>query len=294
MHSLRQTLRSLLPTLRPGDGWRTGLMLALVAVAVQAVFLLETFRALYFRYPLVDAATYYYQALGLVNGQGIVGVFWQPPGYSYLLSFFCALGDGRVLVARCVQALLLAPLVSVLLWRVARRVLSPNWACAAAITASLTGPLLFYHSQLLPAAPAAVLVTAVLLLALRAMERPSAGRWLAAGVMNGLAMLFVATTAALLPLLAVFAWFDPAARRRRRAGHVAALLGGALLMVLPVAMRNYDACGKWVWISCNSGTNFYVGNSRDWEDAGHGGQPRQPGRLYHLPLRHEPQDPAQF
>jgi hypothetical protein len=30
------------------------------------------------------------------------------------------------------------------------------------------------------------------------------------------------------------------------------------------------------------------------KDAGHGGQQGQPGRLHHLPLRHEPQDPAQL
>jgi tetratricopeptide (TPR) repeat protein len=278
MLSFRKVLRLLFPTLHPGDGWRTGLALALFAAAVQAVFLIETFHSLFFRYPLVDAATYYDQALGILQGQGSVGTFWQPPGYPYLLALFCAIGNGSVFVARAVQALLLAPLAAVLLWRVGRRVLSPNWACAAAIAASLTGPLLFYHSQLLAAAPAAVLTTAVLLLALRAMESPSASRWLLAGVVNGLAMLFVATTAALAPVLAVFAWErgrparstigadNPSGRDARapRFCRVAALLVGVLLAVLPVALRNYDACGKWVWLSNNGGTNFYLGNNRDW------------------------------
>jgi len=285
MLSFRKLFRFLFPALRPCDGWRTGLALALFAAAVQAVFLIETFHSLFFRYPLVDAATYYDQALAILQGQGAVGAFWQPPGYPYLLSLFCAIGGGSVGAARAVQALLLAPLAAVLLWRVGRRVLSPNWACAAAIAASLTGPLLFYHSQLLAAAPAAVLATAVLLLALRAMERPSATRWLLAGGVNGLAMLFVATTAALAPVLVVFAWFavrdrtgpasrEPAERpnspppvtgRLRRSGYVAALLFGVLLVMTPVALRNFDACGKWVWLSNNNGTNFYLGNNRDWQ-----------------------------
>ena len=37
MTSLRQKLRLLFPTLRPGDGWRTGVAVALFAAGVQAV-----------------------------------------------------------------------------------------------------------------------------------------------------------------------------------------------------------------------------------------------------------------
>ena len=257
------------------------MVLALFGAAVQSVFLLETSGALFFRYPLVDAATYYYQALGILQGQTTSGAFWQPPGYAYLLAAFCGLGGGNVAIVRVLQALLLAPLAAVLLWRISRRVLSPRWACCAAMAASLTGPLLFYYSQLLPAAPAAVLVLAVLLLTLQAMEHPSAYRWLLTGIVTGLAVLFVATLAALVPVLAAFAWWcrraaghgtgfnDPGRRDACTTGHralpVAALLCGALLMVLPVALRNYAACGKWVWISCNGGTNFYIGNCRSWQ-----------------------------
>ena len=284
MVSFRNTLRFLCPTLRPGDGWRTGLTLALFAAAVQVVFLLETFHSIYFRYPLVDAATYYYQALGILQGQGTAGAFWQSPGYPYLLALFCSIGGGSAAIARSAQALFLAPLAALLLWRISRRVLSPRWSCAAAIAASLTGPLLFYYSQLLPAAPAAVLVPAALLLALRALERPSTGRWLAAGVVNGLAMLFVATTAAIMPALAVFAWWcgrpacssarcsDPGRRdacttktRSQRALQVAAILLGVFLAITPVALRNYAACGQWVWLSTNGGANLYIGNNRSWD-----------------------------
>ncbi len=264
MVSFWQFFRRVWPVPRPGDGWRTGLTLALLAAAVQMVFLLETWTSPYLRYPLIDAATYYYQALGILQGQGANGAFWQPPGYPHLLAVFCAISGGSVAIVRCLQALLLAPLLAVLLWRVSRRVLSPGWACAAVIAACLTGPLLFYQSQLLPAAPAAVLVTGVLLLGLRAMEKPSAARWLAAGALNGLAMLFVAPTVALVPILALCAWLTPG-RRAVRLLRVAALAGAVLLVVTPVALRNYDACGKWVWISRNGGTNFYVGNCRNWE-----------------------------
>ena len=38
-----------------------------------------------------------------------------------------------------------------------------------------------------------------------------------------------------------------------------------LLVVTPVALRNYDVCGRWVWVSNNSGINFYIGNNRNWD-----------------------------
>ncbi len=263
MVSVRQWWQWLAPTFRPGDGWRTGLVLVIWAMAVQGVFLWETVHALYYRYPLVDAAVYFQQAQELARGVGTPGAFWQPPGYAYWLSVLCVAGGGSVWLVRVLQALILAPVGAWLLWRVSRRLLSPVGACIAVGMASLTGPLLFYQSQLLPAAPAALLVTAVLLLALRAGERPSAARWLITGVVNGVTLLVVATTAALLPVLAVGAWCTPV-RRAQRARHVAALLGGALLVLTPVALRNFNACGKWVWLSTNGGTNFYIGNCREW------------------------------
>ena len=265
-------------TPRPGHGWRTGLMLAAFAVVVQSLFLLETADVLLFRYPIVDAATYLNQALAILAGKETIGAFWQPPGYPYFLAGLCRLFGTNIAMLRGVQALLLAPLGALLIWRVGLRLLPPTWASGAAMATCVTGPLLFYDSQFLAAAPASLLVTAVIWLALRALERPGVGRWLAVGVTCGLAMLFVATTAALLPVLVLFAVFTQMGRadqpdpppsvtiRLRRAGSVFALLIGALLVVAPVTLRNHAHCGRWVLISANSGTNFYIGNSRNWQN----------------------------
>ena len=247
-----------------GNGWRTGLVLAAFAVAVQAVFLLETADSLIFRYPLLDAATYYQQALDILAGKGTPGAFWQPPGYPCFLAGISRLAGTDLAAIRSAQALLLAPVAALLLWRVGRRVLSPGWAFAASIAACLTGPLLFYHSQLLAAATAATLITAAMLLALRAREQPSTLRWLAAGLTVGCAALVVATTAVLLPVLVMFAWCDTAPRRARFL-RVAAVIAGLLAVTAPVVIRNHAICGRWVWISANSGTNFYLGNNRNWE-----------------------------
>ncbi len=246
-----------------GQDWRPALLLALAAAAVQAAFLIETAHVPAFRYPLIDAATYHNQAQALLAGKGVPGAFWQAPGYPYLLALLERLCGPSPAATRSFQALLLAPLLSVLAWRVGRRVLPPAWAFAAGLAVSLIGPLLFYASQLLPAAPAAVAITAAFLLTLRAVERPSGWRWLIAGAATGFATVIVATSAALLPVWAWAAWRTPAACRVR-VRHLAALAIGAALLVLPVSLHNYAHTGRMVWMSNNDGINLYIGNSRDW------------------------------
>lgn len=259
-----RSMRISLTGLATGNGWRTALALVFSAAVIQTVFLLETAHALVFRYPLVDAASYHYQAVAILAGKGTPGAFWQPPGYPYFLAaleWLC--GGASPGAARALQALLLAPLLSLFVWRVGRRLLPAGWAFTAGLITCITGPLLFYASQFVPAAPAAVLVTAAFLLAMRAGERPTVWRWLAAGMVTGLATLMVATAAALVPAMAWFAWRSSKGRRAC-VRHVAALVAGAALCVLPVSLRNLARTGHWVWLSTNDGINFYVGNSRDW------------------------------
>ena len=259
-----RSMRIFLTGLATGNDWRSALALVLSAAAIQTVFLLETAHALIFRYPLVDAATYHYQAVAILAGKGTSGAFWQPPGYPHVLAaleWLC--GGASPGAARALQALLLAPLLSLFVWRVGRRLLPTGWAFAAGFITCITGPLLFYASQLLPAAPAAVLVTAAFLLVLRAGERPTVWRWLTAGMVTGLATLMVATAVALVPVMAWFAWRSSKGRRMCVL-HVAALVAGVALCVLPVSLRNLARTGHWVWLSTNDGINFYVGNSRNW------------------------------
>lgn len=216
-----------------------------------------------FRYPLVDAATYSNQAQDILAGTGVQGPYWQPPGYLYVLALLKWMCGGSTPVVRAAQGLLLAPLLSVLTWRLARCLLPSRWSFAAGVVVSLVGPLVFYASQLLPAVPAAVLVTAALLSGAWASGRPSGGRWLLTGAWAGLSAVMVATSVALLPMLALAAWCA-SATLKVRARHVLALAVGAACAVLPVSCRNYAESGRWVWLSTNDGVNLYIGNGKGW------------------------------
>lgn len=260
------TISAFYQRLAEGAGWRTAVALSLVAAAVQAVFLWETADSLLFRYPLVDAATCFSQAQSIAGGSGMSGAYWQAPGYPYVLALLVRVcGSGAsVFTVRAAQALLLAPLLSVLTWRLGRHLLPNAWAFAAGAVAGLVGPLLFYASQFLPAYPAALLVTSALLAALSAAERPSCRRWLLAGVLAGLGTVTVATVSAIGPVLLAVVWRSSSAVRSRLL-HGLALAAGAALPLLPVTLHNALEAGRWVCLSTNGGINFYIGNNRGWE-----------------------------
>jgi len=248
-----------------GRTWREAWTLAVFVMAVQAAFLFDTATSAVFRYPIIDAGVYFQQANAMLHGAQTAGAFWQPPAYPWFLSVLGSLVGMHVLALRVTQALILAPLAALLLWRMARRFLPPAWALATGIVLGLTGPFVFYSSQLLPAVPAAVLLTAAVWLTLRALEQPSIGRWFAVGVVIGIAALFVPTCGALLPVVVVCGWrAGRLCARLRRFAFAIAPLAALLLTLTPVAVRNYDACGHWIWISTNGGTNLYVGNNRNW------------------------------
>lgn len=251
-------------TLAVGTGWQNALVLAAWTAGIQGLFLAETAHSLPFRFPLIDAASYHRQALDILAGIGPSGAFWQPPGYPCFLAGLARLFGPEPACLRTAQALLLAPILTLLTWRIGLRVLPPAWSFLAGLFVAVTGPLLFYCSQLLAAAPTAVLVAAVLLLALRATEKPSVARWAVTGIALGFATLFVAPTVALAPVLIVFAGLADAPRRIRVL-QAASVLAGLLVVTTPVTLRNHAACGRWVWISANSGANFYIGNNPNWE-----------------------------
>jgi len=148
-----------------------------------------------------------------------------------------------------------------------RRAFSPAVGWLAAGAAAFYGPFLYFEGELL-AASLAVFLNALALLALvwaaageqgrecRSAAAAAAGtgaRWLAAGLLLGLAALTVASVLLFVPLALVWSW-----RRSNRSGFraVGALLLGMVLIVGPVSLRNHLVGGEWVLISHNAGINF--------------------------------------
>jgi len=86
---------------------RTEWILFAVAVAIRLVHVFAVRDTVWFRYPIIDAATYHDAALAIAAGRGHPdAVFWQPPGYAYFLGAIYAFTGGSDLIVRLVQCVL--------------------------------------------------------------------------------------------------------------------------------------------------------------------------------------------
>ena len=235
-------------------------LLAVAALCVRLVYLLQADDSPLFYHPIVDARTYVRTALHLAEGQGLgpPHPFWQPPLYPYFLAGSYALfGEGYHL-PRLLQAVS-GTAACLLVFHLGRRAFSPAAGWIAAGAAAVYGPFLYFEGELLPAALAVFLNALALTALLWAAAGRSTGRWLAAGLLLGLAALNVPSV--LLFVLLALAW----ARLRARAplSAIAALVLGVVLAIAPVTLRNRIVGGEWVPISYNGGINFYIGNNPD-------------------------------
>ena len=151
--------------------------------------------------------------------------------------------------------------VCLLVLHLGRRAFSPAAGWIAAAAAALYGPFLYFEGELLPASLAVFLNALALTALLWAADARSTGRWLAAGLLLGLAALNVPSVLLFVP--AALLW----ARLRARASLPAlgALILGLALAIAPVTLRNRIVGGEWVPISYNAGINFYIGNNPDPE-----------------------------
>ncbi len=185
------------------------------------------------------------------------GRLWQAPGAAWLLGGWMRLAGGSLVAARLLWALLGA-LTTVGVWDLGRRLAGSRVAFLSGWIYALYAPAIFIALRLGKAAPATLLLILALDLGVRARgaERARArfGWGLAAGLAMGAAALTrEALLAGLLLLPALVAW-----RCDRRAA--LASLGGALLALVPLGLRNL-AAGVDPWsYTANLGPNLWIGN----------------------------------
>jgi len=219
----------------------------------------------FFELPSVDERMYHEWARAIVAGDWLgEGVFLNGPLYPYFLAGIYALFGASLAAAKAVQCLLGA-LSCVLVWALARRLFDARVALLASLGLALYGMAIFYEGTLVVVNLQLPLTLAVLLAVVYALERPHAMSWLVAGALSGLSSL--ARPNVLLFVVFIAAWIPIALRgqapRLRRALHVAAFLGGAALMVLPVTVRNRIVGDDWVLITHAGGLNLFIGNNPD-------------------------------
>ena len=227
-----------------------------IAVAIRLLHVFAIRDTVWFRYPIIDAATYHYAALAIAAGQGHPDrVFWQPPGYAYFLGAIYAMTGASDLIARLIQCGL-GGVTAVLTARIGALLFGRKVGLGAGYAAAAYGMLVYFDATLLTPAVGVPLLLAAIWLALRAERERAAPRlWAGAGFFTGLAAIVTANALVLAPL---FAW-----RARSRWWIVVA---STFLGLFPVTARNAIQGGEAVLISSNMGINLYIGNNPRYDE----------------------------
>jgi hypothetical protein len=246
-----------------------GFGLVLIAGAALAVRLVFTIAVAPDVRPLPDpsdAGAYHLLANDLADGRGYIRPYdlvlartvrptaEYPPLFPAVLSAVSRAGGdtvGAQRVAMCFVGTGTVALIGLLGRRVAG-------AGAGLVSAGLAAgyPMLFQSDAvLMPETLYAFLVAAALLLAYRALDKPSPARFGALGLAVGAAILTRAEAAFLVVLLLVplaAGLRDVAGRRRLTLGITA--VGATLVLVLPWTVRNYARFDELVPVSTNVGS----------------------------------------
>jgi 4-amino-4-deoxy-L-arabinose transferase-like glycosyltransferase len=234
---------------------------------VRLVVLLALSGSLFFTHPVVDAEYHDAWAQCLASGeqrsdqqeQFLNEPFFKPPLYPYLLGAWYKAFGRNLWAVKTVQALLGA-LGCVLVFLITRRILGRAAAWIAAGLGAVYWPWIFFDAWLLNTELVIFLDLMGAWTLLQYVERRTAWRLIAGGLLFGLSAITWPT--GLLVCLALSLWLAITASRgepgsRRAAG---LFLLAAALPVLLVAGRNRVIGEDWVLISSNGGINFYTGN----------------------------------
>ncbi|MFN0243549.1 MAG: glycosyltransferase family 39 protein [Planctomycetota bacterium] len=216
-------------------------------------------------HPVIDEASYDRWARAIAAGDWIGHeVFFQEPLYPYVVGTIYALFGPERFAVRVFQCVLGA-LTAVLLGWIARRAFGRAAGFLATGAWAVYEPALLFPCLLLKE-NAFVAVLAALAWSLVRTRGSRAFAWLWIGTLAGLGALLRGNMLVLLPVIVLWPIVRALVQRApmlRAAKPALCIAVGALLVLLPVALRNHHVGGVLVLTTSGAGTNVYGGNNAE-------------------------------
>lgn len=244
------------------EGTRPLLIVLAVSLILRIIVLTE-WNASVFNFAVwSDASTYNQWARKIVTSGDWIGnqPFLMTPLYPYFLAVLYSITGESLNVVRLFQhAVGLATIL--LIFRSTEMISNRRAAFFAALIAALYGPLLLFANLLLVETLKVFFLVLAFYFLLIARERSGDRWWMAAGLSIGGAVLCRASDLLILMFVAVWivGFTVGSLRMRIRAAAFVGLY--AILLVLPVTIRNYAVAKEFILITSNGGLNFYLGNN---------------------------------
>lgn len=213
----------------------------------------------FYSQPSVDSLVYRDWALRIAGGDWLGSEpFFLSPLYGYLLaSVYWLAGPGHFWPLVLNAAL--GAGACALVYFLAARLFDRRVAVVAAVLAATYRMEIFYEGAALLEALQSFLTASVVLAAVRALERPTIGRYAAAGALLGLSALARQNALLFAPLFAIWALIASAKRlpMRRSAALVSVFLLAVALSIAPATLRNEYVSGDLVLVNSTGGLLLY-------------------------------------
>lgn len=188
----------------------------------------------------------------------------HPPGYSILMAIVSGVtpdGDARIQLLQITADALAA----IVIFLIAAELLSNTTAFIAGLLVALAPQFTYNSTLLLPDTLAVLPVLLAVYCLVRAVKRPALALLLIAGALIGVSCWLRANAMMLAPFIALAMplFFE----RGRRLRPALALIGGMLLVVMPLTVRNYVVYNHFIPVSLGAGQTLLEGIA-DYDTAG--------------------------
>ncbi len=244
------------------------LILAICALIVRVIYLVQA-RAndpLFFA-PQMDALYHHQWALSIAAGTRFIDdAFFRAPLYPYFLGLLYKVLGTNLFWVKFVQAVIGSANCG-LVYLLARKILlfhgrelktrtGENVARISGLVMAFYPLVIYFDGELLIPSLLGFLILLGLVLLFRSHDLDR--QWWIPGLVFGLAAIARPNVLAFLVLVPVGFFLEYRRSAWRRMGW---FLGAAVLIILPVTVRNYIVSGRPVVIAWQGGTNFYIGNN---------------------------------
>ncbi|MFH1686219.1 MAG: glycosyltransferase family 39 protein [bacterium] len=243
--------------------YRWPILVAVIAVLVRLIYLLELSSQPGFDYPMVDEKWHWEWAHEIISGPFWgEGAWFRAPLYPYMLAFLAWITNGSVFWSKFLQVLLCGG-TAVFIYRLAHRLFGTAEAIVSGLAYAVYGTLLFYEQAFLIPVLFLLLLTWGMDRLVAHWEVEDLQPWLCTGLVFGLAAITRPNILLVLPFLAALRFLAQpsvgkiAVRLRRPL----VLAAGVVLIIIPVTVRNLIVTGDFILISSQGGINLYLGNN---------------------------------
>jgi len=241
---------------------RTVALIAAGALAIRFIYLSQLAGDPLLSVLMGDARVYDEWAMRIAGGDWMGReIFYQTPLYPYLLGVLFRVAGHDLDLVRFIQAGLGAA-SCVLLALAGRRFFSERAGLIAAAILAVYPPAIFFDGLIQKSSLDLFLMTAILALLGEFQTRRDAKWLIAAGLVTGTLVLNRENAFVLFPAIGgwvLAGWRDiSVATRLRWAG---GFLAAAVVVLVPVALRNHRVGGEFVLSTAQLGPNFYIGNN---------------------------------